>query len=107
MGLGKGKKVVLVIKYVCALAEATNPACDPMNKLLFDLYSGPCATQLSYKLALCRARLMNSQIIGLLCHLHLLIKCQQLKAAGSITTDTRRNESQAINAKETFSFELN
>lgn len=81
--------------------EALNPATDPMNKLLFDLYSGPHATQLSYKLALCRTRLMNSQMIGLCCHLHLLIKCQQLKAAGSITADTR-NKSQGINLKEAF-----
>lgn len=82
--------------------EALYPVTDPMNKLLFLLYSGQCATQLSYKLALCRTGLMNSQMIGLRCHLHLLIKCQQLKAAGSITTDTR-NKSQVINLKEAFS----
>lgn len=87
--------------FCCLPVEATNTASDPMNKLLFDLYTGPDATQLSYKLALCHTRLMNSQIIGLHCHLHLLIKCQQLKAAGSITTDTK-NKSQAVNLKEAF-----
>lgn len=58
--------------------QATNPYTDPLNKLLLTFTENLSLHNYLTSLSLRRSGLMIQRIIGLLCHLNLLIKCQQL-----------------------------
>lgn len=72
--------------------QATNLHVDPLNKLLFDLYWEPFCYTIILQACILSDKIDEYKNKGLHCHLHLLIKCQQLKTAGSIIADTENKD---------------